>query len=190
MRRHVLLALKASHLAVAERCVLGVLGEPAARDRLRDPLLDGRGQRRHQSGGRRPVGCDAAAFIPLSEAAGAQNERWEAMAQRRSVCQGASYVVVSNGFRLQFRDSASSRQTDAFSTTIWYLTMIHMVTCMRYDRIALEHTNIHAPARRFCAGEPGPRSNGFRLRRRLRAANRQPDASPTTRWCLVVISMA
>ena len=94
MRRHVLLALKASHLAVAERCVLGVLGEPAARDRLRDPLLDGRGQRRHQSGGRRPVGCDAAAFIPLSEAAGAQNERWEAMAQRRSVCQGALYVVI------------------------------------------------------------------------------------------------
>ena len=93
MRRHVLLALKASHLTVAERCVLGVLGEPAAQDRLRDLLLDGRGQRRRQSGGRRPVGCDAAAFMPLSEAAGAQNERWEAMAQRRSVCQGALYVV-------------------------------------------------------------------------------------------------
>ena len=35
----------ASHLAVAERFAFGVLGEPAARDRLRDLLPDGRGQR-------------------------------------------------------------------------------------------------------------------------------------------------
>ena len=94
MRRHVLLAQTASHLAVDERCAFGVLGEPEARDRLLDLLPDGRGQRWHPSRGRRPVGRDAAAFIPLSEAADAQNGRWQAMAENRSVCQGASCGVV------------------------------------------------------------------------------------------------
>ena len=94
MRRHVLLAQTASHLAVDERCAFGVLGEPEARDRLLDLLPDGRGQRWHPSRGRRPVGRDAAAFIPISEAADAQNGRWQAMAENRSVCQGASYGVL------------------------------------------------------------------------------------------------
>ena len=55
MRRHVLLALKASHLAVAERCVLGVIGEPAARYRLRDLFFstaEGSGIIRLEVGGR------------------------------------------------------------------------------------------------------------------------------------------
>jgi hypothetical protein len=64
-----------------------------------------------------------------------------------------------------------------------------MVIFMRYDRIGSGNTNTHAPARRFRAAQNRPRSNGFRLWCRLRAVNRQTDASPTTRWCLVVISM-
>ena len=35
----------------------------------------------------------------------------------------------------------------------------------------------------------GGRSNGFRLRRPIGALSRQTDASPTIRWCLVMISM-
>ena len=64
-----------------------------------------------------------------------------------------------------------------------------MVIFMWYDRVGHINTNIHAPARRFCAAQTGPRNNGFRLWCRLRAVNRKTNASLTTRWCLVVISM-
>ena len=67
--------------------------------------------------------------------------------------------------------------------------MINTVTVMRDAQIGRENTGMHAPARRSCAAQTGPRSNGFRLRCRLRARNRRMDASPTTRWCLVVVSM-
>ena len=94
MRRHVLRAHQASHLAVAERCAFGVLGEPTARDRLRDLLLDGRGQRWRQSGGRRPVGRDAAAFMPLSEAAGRSKWALGALAHCTASLRGRTGAVT------------------------------------------------------------------------------------------------
>ena len=59
----------------------------------------------------------------------------------------------SNEFRLRCRVSALYRQTDAFVTIMWCLVMTHMVKFMRYDRIGRANTNIHAPARRFCAAQ-------------------------------------
>ena len=63
---------------------------------------------------------------------------------------------------------------------------------MRYDRTGRAKTECPRSGTKLCslhAAQTGGWSNGFRLRCRVGALSRQTDASPTIRWCLVMISM-
>ena len=95
----------------------------------------------------------------------------------------------SNGFRLRCRIGALFRQTDASPTIRWCLMMISMVKLMRYDRTGRAKTEYSRSGTKLWTARTGGRSNGFRLRRPIGALSRQTDASPTIRWCLVMISM-
>ena len=94
MRWHVLLALKASHLAVAERCVLGVTSESPQLEIDFETFFstaEGSGIIRLEVGGRL-----VAAPLPSFRSRGrrdAQNCVGRPLAENRSVCQGRSYGV-------------------------------------------------------------------------------------------------
>ena len=67
--------------------------------------------------------------------------------------------------------------------------MISMVKLMRYDRTGREKTEYARSDTKLCTAGTGGQSNGFRLLCRVGALFRQTDASPTIRWCLVMIYM-